>query len=105
MPGSTIPESRGEGITIPDEMADSALAVLRQRFFAKFPELKSLWSEDRQQEALQAIETLRLWAKGQYHCAPPAEKAAPEDQAGGTPVKFLGTKPQTSGRRQTSGLI
>lgn len=72
--------ARGDGTTIPDELEDAALAFFRMKMFTRFPELKRLWTKERQEEYLQAIALLERWADGKYHVAPPATAADPEDQ-------------------------
>lgn len=72
---------RGSGTTIPDELEDAALAFFRMKMFTRFPELKRLWTKERQEEYLQAIALLERWADGKYHVAAPETAADPEDQA------------------------
>lgn len=74
-------EARGDGETIPDEMEDAALAVLRMKYFTRLPGMSSLYDSARQREYEDALELLKMWASGKFHCAPPFT-AAPSDEQG-----------------------
>lgn len=87
---------RGDGITIPEELELAALALARQACFTALPRLQGLWTDARQQDYLQALAKLRLWADGKYSVAPP-ETAAPAAQQAAAPVKNLGPRRQPSG--------
>lgn len=69
----------GAAGTIPDELEDSALILVLQRYFSR-PGLKRLWSDMRNQEYLRAIELLERWSNRKFRVVPPETEAAADEQ-------------------------
>ncbi len=94
---------QGTGETIPDELQDAALAVLRMKFFTRLPALKGLWSEARNQEYLQAIDLLRDWAGKRFRVVPPEDAAPTQAVAGAAAAKII-PDPRAGDKQHTNGL-
>ena len=97
--------ARGDGDTIPDELEDQALAIARMKFFTRFVELKKLWSDARNQEYLQALELLKLWATNKYHVAPAATEAPDEEQSAGGGVQLVSSRTINTTQTGLDGLM
>jgi hypothetical protein len=96
--------SRGDGVTIPEELKDATLAVVRMKFFTRFPKLAALWTEGRNQEYLQALELFKLWASKRYHVAAPETAAPTTDQAGAPGAASIIPNPRLADRAAMNGL-
>jgi hypothetical protein len=72
--------------TIPDELASSALALLRRYLFTRLPNMKPLYDDIRQTETKDALDRLRDTAAGKFAIVPPEAPAPATEQAsGGSP--------------------
>lgn len=100
------PESTrlGDGQTIPDELEDSALALVREKVFTRIDALKGLFSLQRQKEAEEAIKELVRWSEKKLRVVPP-EAPAEEQASSGSAATLVGVKRPTTARRQTDGLV
>jgi hypothetical protein len=61
----------GEGETIPDELRDAALCILRHKTFSRIPGLKKLLDEARVREYEDALAQLKDAAAGRFRVTPP----------------------------------
>lgn len=87
------------GDTIPDEVEGAALAILRVRLLAFFPEVAARLLDDaRKEEAKQAMKTIGDLADGKLGVEKAADPLDDEGDAGGQKVIF---KQRT--RRMTAG--
>ena len=78
----------GEGATIPDELEDSALALVVYKFITRLPGLKALLDERRVKAYEDALSRLREVAAGKFLVVAPVTQAAA--QAGGSTIKSNG---------------
>lgn len=97
-----IKNSLGQAGTIPDEVMDAALAILRQRIFTRIPNV-GLLGEDRRSEVRDANALLRDLAKGDLEIESPAEESDEISGAtGGSEVVM--SRPDNVGGSRLSGL-
>ncbi len=94
---------RGAGDTIPDKAEDVALAILRNRLFARLPGMAAqFYDEFRKSEYDNAEGWLKAWARGERYVVPP-EDVAPA-QSAQPKVRVISAPKRQAGRSQTSGL-
>jgi hypothetical protein len=93
----------GEGETIPSELEDAALAILRHKIFTRIPGLKRLLDEGRVREYEDALQQLSHTASGRFRITPPTT-AAVEQPAG--PTITVVTRPiRINTREKWSGTL
>lgn len=83
----------GEAGTIPDEVKDAALCIMRHKVFTRVPGLKRLLDEGRVREYEDAIKLLRDVAAGRFRIVGPTTAAPTEEQAGGGTVSVITKRP------------
>jgi len=93
----------GEGVTIPDELRGSALALVRDYLFTRLPGLKGLNDQIRQKESERALAELRDVAACKFAIVPPETEAG--DQAAGAGVELADSRDREATRDKTSGLF
>lgn len=93
----------GAGETIPNELKDAALVVIRNKVFTRLPGLKRLLDGPRVKEYEDAIEQLRDTAAGRFAVVPPVEASA--DQASGETIKVVRRTKRQSTRESWSGTL
>lgn len=75
----------GEAGTIPDELMEAALVILRYKVFTRLPAMKALLDELRVREYDEALRRLRDVSAGRFVIVPPVV-AAPDVQQPATPI-------------------
>ncbi len=93
----------GAGVTIPGELKDTALVIVRHKIFSRLPGLKRLLDEPRVREYEDALATLRDVAAGRFRIVPPEEPAA--DQPAGQTIKVVRHTQRQSSRKNWSGTL
>lgn len=85
---------RGAGETVPDEAEDVALAILRNRLFARLPgSAAQFYDEHRKSEFESAESWLKAWAREERWVVPP-EDAAPADEQATSPTPHICPRPR-----------
>lgn len=95
--------SRGPDDTIPSELEDAALAILRVKIFTRLPGLQRLIDSNRTREYEEALDQLRDTAAGRFRVTQPDTPAAAQP-AGPSITVTRKTKRQNS-RSQWSGTL
>lgn len=85
-PASTALGAAG---TIPDEVEDAAYAILRYKFFTRFPKLKQLLTEERKDEFMRAEELLQRWSNNKFRVVRPTTPADTDAQPAGPSAELL----------------
>lgn len=93
----------GEGQTVPDELRDVTLVLIRYRTFTRLPGMKRLLDELRVREYDEALRKLRDVAAGRFRVVSP-ETAAPE-QAGGSTIAVVSKTRRRAKRENLDGLF
>lgn len=93
----------GDGATVPDELRDVTLVLIRQRLFTRLPGMKRLLDELRQSEYEEAMRKLRDVAAGRFRLVAP--ETAASDQAAGAGVQLISSRTRTASPSQTAGLL
>jgi hypothetical protein len=93
----------GEGVTIPDELKDAALVVMRHKVFSRLPGLKRLLDEARVREYEDAFTLFRDVAAGRFAVVPP--EVPSEDQAVGQTVQVVSSRERQHTREKWSGVL
>lgn len=93
--------SLGDGATIPDELEDGALALVRVKVFTRIQALNRFLTEPRQKEADAALTELRAWSNGTFKVVPPTTESSA--QASGPRVSYRARERRAS-TAQTDGL-
>lgn len=89
----------GPAGTIPDELEDQALSILRHKVFSRLPGLaKRFLDEGRVREYEDAMRILRDVAMGRFLVASP--EVAGEEQAGGQTIAVVNPPPGRENTRQ-----
>lgn len=91
----------GPAGTIPDELLNAALALVRGRLLSRLP-VASLMTEDRRAEIKSAEQLLRDVAAGSFVVSLPAEPA-PATDIPAPPRPSWSARPREFSRRQTDG--
>jgi hypothetical protein len=91
----------GDGLTIPDELEDAALALVRAKVFTRVEALKRFLTEPRMKEVERAETTLLRWSNGAFKVVPPTTQAA--QQASGPSVTYI-ARDRVASRTHTDGL-
>lgn len=92
------------GATIPEEIEDAALAILRFRLLTYFPEVAArLLDEHRKQEYTDAMKTLTALAKGEIGVESAADPVTETATGGGQKVS-LQTRQRRMDRTSSEGL-
>lgn len=91
--------------TVPDELLDTTLVIIRHRVFTRLPGMKMLLDELRQQELKDAMARLRDVAAGRFRLVQPTDPAAADLQAGGGMIEVVKKTPRRVTRENMSGLI
>lgn len=96
----------GAGATIPEELMDDALVILRYKVFTRAPNMKRLLDELRVKEYDAAKRKLSQDVPaGKFRVVPPAEEAA-EQAGGGTVAVVTPRRPGRGGEsRKTLGAL
>lgn len=94
---------QGEGSTVPDELRDTTLALIRYRVFTRLPGMKKLLDELRVKEYDEALRKLRDVAAGRFRLVNPETPAA--EQAGGSSIQVISKTRPWGRRRNTHGLF
>lgn len=97
-PNSTM---LGEGLTVPEELKKTALAMARIAVFTRIAALKRFITEDRRKEAENALTRLRDWQRGAFNVIPAT--TLNNDQPPGPAVTFKARQRRASSA-QTDGL-
>ncbi len=92
----------GEGETIPDELTDAALHILRHKTFSRLPGLKKLLDEARVREYEDALSQLKDAAAGRFRVTPPETIAA--EQPASQTISSRAPKRQST-REKWSGVL
>jgi hypothetical protein len=95
----------GEGSTIPDELEDAALALVRVKVFTRIKALSSFLSDARTKEAENAMTELRAWARGDFKVVPPVTESASQASSGSASEVIGTTRPVQASRANLSGLV
>ena len=74
----------GTGSTIPDELEDDALAIVRLKVFERIAALQRYVTDSRKEAATRAERRLEAWARGGFRVIPPTTAA--QEQAAGPSV-------------------
>jgi len=93
----------GDGVTIPDELKDAALVVMRHKVFSRLPGLKRLLDEARVREYEDAMVQLRDVAAGRFAVVPPV--VVSEDQAVGQTAQVVSRRERQHTREKWSGVL
>lgn len=93
----------GVGETLPDELKDAALVILRHKIFTRLPGLNRLLNEARVREYEDALSQLKDVAVGRFAVVPP-ETASP-DQAVGQSAEVVSPKQRRQNTRETWGGV
>jgi hypothetical protein len=88
--------------TIPDELENASLALLRRNLATRLPKMAPLFDETRKTELEQAIALLRDTAKGNFKVVPPVVEAV--SQPSGSAVQVVSSRPRLTDRNQLAGL-
>lgn len=97
------PNVLGAGSTVPDELRDVCLVLIRHRVFTRLPGMKRLLDELRVREYDEAMRKLRDVAAGRFRIVGP-DQAAPE-QASGSGVVVVSKTRRRATRDDLSGLF
>lgn len=101
--GARASNTLGEGETLPDELKDAALVILRHKIFTRLPGLNRLLNEARVREYEEALAQLREVAAGRFAVVPP-ETASP-DQAVGQSAEVVSPRRRRENTRETWGGV
>lgn len=93
----------GEGATVPDELRDTTLVIIRYRTFTRLPGMKKLLDELRVREYDEALRKLRDVAAGRFKVVSPEVPA--EKQAGGSTIAVVSKTERRATRKGLSGLF
>lgn len=93
----------GEGSTVPDELRDTTLVIIRYRVFTRLPGMKRLLDELRVKEYDEALRKLRDVSAGRFRVVDPETPAA--DQASGSSIQVVSKTQPWGRRRNTHGLF
>lgn len=88
----------GAGVTLPEELADTALVIVRHKVFTRLPGLKRLLDEGRVREWEQALARLKEVARNLFKVAAPATPAT--EQPGGQGISVVGGRPARQHTRE-----
>lgn len=97
------PNVLGDGATVPDELRDVALVILRHRTFTRLPNMKRLLDELRVKEYEEAMRKLRDVAVGRFRVVNPETPAAQQASGGG--VQVVSKTKRRATRKGLSGLF
>lgn len=95
----------GDGETIPGELLDAALCILRHKVFSRLPGMKSLLDEIRVREFDEAMRKLRDVAAGRFSLVPPTTPAAADEQAAPSTIGVVSANTRRNTRRKLGGLF
>lgn len=101
---SYCPGERGEVGTLPDELKDAALIILRHKVFTRIPGMKKFLDEGRMKEYENANEKLLHASKGIKRISPPTAPAAATEQASGDRMTTISANPRRNTRSKLNGL-
>lgn len=93
----------GDGNTIPDELTDAALALVRNHLFTRLPGMADLNDTIRQKETENATAELKDVARCLIAIVAP-ETAAPQQPAGPA-IQLVSSRKRQATRTKTSGLL
>lgn len=93
----------GDGVTIPDELKDAALVVMRHKVFSRLPGMKRLMDEARVREYEGAMELLRDVAAGRFAVVPPTTASA--DQPISQTAEVVSSRVRQHTREKWSGVL
>lgn len=93
----------GDGATIPDELKDTALVILRHKVFTRIPGLKRLLDDGRVREYDNAITRLKDVARGLFRIVQPA--TASEDQPSGQTMVVVRSTARKHSRETWGGTL
>jgi hypothetical protein len=95
--------SRGPDNTIPSELEDAALAILRVKIFTRIPGLQRLIDSNRTREYEEALAQLRDTSAGRFRIAQP-DTPSPTQPSGPT-ITVVRKTPRQSSRQNWSGTL
>jgi hypothetical protein len=94
----------GAAGTIPDELENAALALIRRVVFGRVPGLEDLFGDIRKAEASDAQSLLRRVADGKFAIVPPTAPAPGIQQAGKFSAEVITSRDDIVGGGRVSGL-
>lgn len=99
------PGERGDGATIPDELKDTALFILRHKVFSRLPGMKALLDDIRVREYTSAERQLVHASNGTLRIAPPETPAASQEQAAVPKIGVVSANPRQNTKKKLGGLF
>ena len=94
----------GDGETIPDELKDAALVIVRYKVFTRLPGMKALLDELRVKEYEEATRLLRDVSAGRFAIVPPTTPAADDEQAAPSTIETVSAPTRRNKRENLEGL-
>lgn len=98
------PGQRAAGETIPDELLDSVLCILRHKVFSRLPGMKGLLDEIRVTEYNEALRKLRDVSAGRMKITEPVTPADSTEQAAPSTIETVSANTRRNTRRELEGL-
>ena len=98
------PGERGEEGTLPGELKDAALVILRHKVFTRIPGLKKFLDEGRMEEYKLANEKMLHASKGLLRITPPTTPAPATEQASGDRLTTISANTRRNTRDKLNGL-
>lgn len=95
----------GDGATIPEELLDAALAIVRFKVFTRLPGLKALLDELRVREYDEAMRKLRDVSAGRFALVQPLTPAPGSEQAAPSTIGVVSAPPRKNTKGRLSGLF
>jgi uncharacterized protein DUF1320 len=95
----------GAAGTIPDELQDAALVIVRFKVFTRLPGLKALLDELRVKEYDEAMRKLRDVSAGRFALVQPINAAPGSEQAAPSTIGVVSAPPRQNTKSKLKGLF